>query len=64
MQDRLYLNKFVIVSIWFRMGLTQISTQVYKDFHLDIPTKYQYLTGSTILRPTGRFFDTIINLDY
>ena len=64
MQERSYLDKFAIVSIWFRMGLTQISTQEYKDFHLDIPTKYQYLTGCTILRPTGRFFDTIINLDY
>ena len=32
--------------------------------HLDIPTKYQYLTGVTILIPTGRFFDTIIDVDY
>ena len=46
------------------MGLTQISTQVYKDFHLDIYTKYQFLTGITILRPMCRFFDTIYDLDY
>ena len=31
--------------------------------HLDIPTKYQYLTGITILIPTDGFFDTIIDYD-
>ena len=33
-------------------------------FHLDIPTKYQYLTGITILIPMGRFFDNLIDVDY
>jgi hypothetical protein len=32
--------------------------------HLDILTKYQYLTSITILIPMGRFFDTIIDDDY
>jgi hypothetical protein len=32
--------------------------------HLDIPTKYQYRSGITILIPLGRFFDTIIHVDY
>jgi hypothetical protein len=32
--------------------------------HLDIPTKYQYRSGITILIPLGRFFDTIIDVDY
>ena len=32
--------------------------------HLDIPTKYQYLTGTLILVSMGRFFDTMIDVDY
>jgi hypothetical protein len=32
--------------------------------HLDIPTKYQCLIGITILIPTGRFFDSIIDVHY
>ena len=32
--------------------------------HFDTPTKYQYLTGITILIPMGRFFHTIIDVDY
>jgi hypothetical protein len=30
--------------------------------HLDIRTKYQYLTGITTVIPIGRLFDTIINV--
>ena len=30
---------------------------------LDIPTKYQYLIGITILIPMARFFDTITDID-
>ena len=37
-----YLGKISMVSIWFRMVLTQIITQIYKD-SFDVPTKYQYL---------------------
>jgi hypothetical protein len=32
--------------------------------YLDILIKYQYLTGITILLPTGKFFDTIIVVHY
>ena len=32
--------------------------------HLDIPPKYQYLTGITILIPRSRFFDTILEINY
>jgi hypothetical protein len=54
-----------LVSIPFRMVLTQLITHVYKRFsHLDISTKYQYLIRITILLPTSRFFDTIIDVDY
>jgi hypothetical protein len=31
--------------------------------HLDIPTKYQYLTGITILIHMSRFTDTILDVD-
>jgi hypothetical protein len=52
-----------ITMVW--NGVDQIIIQVYNDFyHLDILTKYEYLTGITILIPTGRFFDTIIDVDY
>ena len=43
--------KSPLVSRWFRMILTQIITWVHKDSHLDLPTKYQYLTGISILIP-------------
>ena len=33
------------------------------QYHLDIPIKNQYLTGSAIFIPMGRSFDTIINVD-
>ena len=32
--------------------------------HLNIPTKYQYLTGVTNLIPMGRLFDAVIDGDY
>ena len=32
MQDPSYVGKVSLVSIWFRMVLTQIITQVYKKF--------------------------------
>ena len=31
MHELSYLNKITLVSIWFRMVLTQITTHVYKD---------------------------------
>ena len=63
MQEPSYLGKITVVSIWFRMVLTQIMTWVCKD-SFTFPTKYQCLTGVTILIPTGRVFDTIIDVDY
>jgi hypothetical protein len=59
------IGKIAQLAICFRMILTQIVTHVYKKIpHLDIPTRYQYYTGITILIPTGGFFDTIIYVDY
>jgi hypothetical protein len=58
-------SKIALVSIWFRMVSTQnkdLDIQRFSD--LEIPTKYQYLTGITILIPMSRFFDTIIDVDY
>jgi hypothetical protein len=47
------------------MVLTQVITWAYKDsLILRHPPKYQHLNDKTILTPTGRFFDTIINVDY
>jgi hypothetical protein len=37
---------------------------IQRFFHLDIPTKYQYLTGISIMIPKGRIFDTIIGVDF
>ena len=39
------------------MGLQRFS-------HLDEATKYQYVIGIVIVMPTGKFFDTIIDVDY
>ena len=47
----------------FTMVLTQIIIQVYKDSYFDIPIKFQHLSGIIILILTGRFFDTIIDVD-
>ena len=41
-----------------------IPTGIQRFSHLDLLTKYQYLTGITILIPMGRFFDTMIEVDY
>ena len=63
-QESSCLDKSVLVLMWFRMVLTQITTWVKQDSHLDIPTKYQYLTGMTILICSSRFFDAIVEGDY
>jgi len=47
MREFSFLGKITIVSIWFRMVSTQRITWVKYFFHLDIPTKYQYLIGIT-----------------
>jgi hypothetical protein len=65
MQGLFYLGKSTLVSIWFRNGIDPNNNSGIQGFpHLDIPTKYQYLTSITTLIPTGRFFDTIIDVDY
>ena len=47
----------------FRMVLTQIIS-IQRSSYLEIPTKYQDLTGSSILITMGRFFDSITIVDY
>jgi hypothetical protein len=64
MQESSCLDRIVLVSMWFRMVLTQITTWVEQDSHPDIPTKYQYFTGMTILICSSRFFDAIVKGDY
>lgn len=39
-------------------------THVYKDLHVEMPTKYQYLDGTTILTLVYGFFDIIIDIVY
>jgi hypothetical protein len=52
MQEPWYIGRVTLVSMWFRMVLTQIITRVDKRLSpLDIPTKYQYLTGITFWYP-------------
>ena len=55
--------KIAQVSICFRMGWTQIITEVLKDAYLDILTNFQRLSGIASLVPMGRFFGSIIDVD-
>jgi hypothetical protein len=56
-----YLSEIVLVSIRFRMILTQIITRVYKDCFILRHTPYiNILTDFAILIPTDRFFNTVI----
>ena len=57
-------GKSALVSIWFRMVLTQTITWFTKILSPWHHTKYQFLSGITILICTGRFFDTMIGVDY
>jgi hypothetical protein len=60
-----YLGKITLVSIWIEMVLTQItSSDIQRFSYFVIPTKYQYLTGNTILIPLGRFFGNTIDVDF
>ena len=46
-------------------GIDPNNNSSYQRYsHLEIPTKYHNLTGITILLPTGRSFDTIIEIYY
>ena len=50
------LGEVSVISIWTRMVLTQRISWVHKLFvRLDIHIKYQYLIGTTIVIPIGRF---------
>ena len=40
------------------------SSGIQSYSHLDIPTKYQYLTNATILIPMGKLLDTIVDIEY
>ena len=51
-----YLGKIILVSVRFKMVLTQTITRVYKD--------YLILTCITILIHTNRLFGTIIDVTY
>ena len=60
MQELSHLGNTTIVSIWFRMDLTQILTWVYIDsLTFTYPAKYHHFTSITILIPLGRCVDTI-----
>lgn len=51
MQEPSYLGKTALI---YKASLTLTY----------IPSRYRYLSGFTILIPTGSFFDTIIDVDY
>jgi len=62
-QEFSYWGKVFLVSIWFGLVLSHIITWVCKDsLILRYSTTYQYLTNITILVPTWRFFETIIDV--
>ena len=60
----IYLGKIGLVTIWFRMILTQIITQVYKYSHLRDSHQILIFDWYYNLIPTGRFFGTIIHVNY
>ena len=63
MQEFSHRGKIAVVSIWFRMELTQIISWVYKDSPtLRYPPSIfdWYCNFDT----PGRFFDTIIHVDH
>ena len=63
MQEPPNLGKVPQYRYGFRMLLTQIIS-IQRFSHLEIPTKHQDLTGITILTTMGRFFESIIIVDY
>jgi hypothetical protein len=65
MQEPSYLSKIVLISIWNRVVLTHIINLGIRIFsRLDILTKCQCLSGTTILIPTSKFFDNLTDVDY
>ena len=62
MQETWYLGEIAVVSIWFRMVLTQIVTQVYKySIILTFPPN---IINWIVFQfdNMGRFFDIIIDV--
>ena len=58
-------GKFPVVSMWFRVVIDSNNNSIVQRYsHLEIPTKYQHLSGITILVSMSRFFDTIIDVGY
>ena len=49
---------------WYWPQYPNNNSSIQRFSDLDIPNKYQISTGITILMPTGRFFNTIIVVDY
>ena len=66
MQELLYICKIILASIWIRMVPIDINDHsgIHRFSHLDIPSKHQYFISIIILMSMGRFFDTIIDVDY
>lgn len=61
MQELLYFSKIAVVSMWFRMVLTQIITKVNKDsLVLTYPPHINYVTCIFILTSIGGFSDMLI----
>ena len=67
MQERPQLDKIVQVSNMLEnengFDLSN-SSGIQSYSHLDIPTKYQYLTNATILIPMGKLLDTTVDIEY
>ena len=65
MQEPSYLGKIAPDIIMVLNGIDPNTNSGIQRFsHLDIPTKYQYLTGITILIPTGTFIDSNLDVNY
>ena len=60
-----HTKSFISMSIHHSINMVLTSIDHVQRFsHLDIPTKYHYLTSIKILIATSKFFDTIIDVDY
>ena len=55
-------NRPSITMVWNGIDPNK-NSGIQRFSHLDIPIEYQNLTGMTILKPTGRFSDTNIDVD-
>ena len=63
MQESSYQRKVVLISIWFRMVLTQTITWVYKDsLTLTHPPTIKKIDWHYTF-DTGRFFDAVTDFN-